>query len=167
MDEFLVKVAEQEAKAAQIDTLRSNYKKEPKRRLKKVDRLREWMGKLEELWRNFNTQHIELQQGREILADTNYNKNKVYENTKLLYEDMKSNIRFLLGSANLQAFNDIFGNEAETTADGESSNAANEQENRPTQNTGEFEDVLEVKPKAMLEKATNQISMKQTRASEQ
>lgn len=91
------------------------------------------MEKLEELWRVFNSQHIQLQQGREMLADTNYNKTN--ENTKLLYEDMKSNIRFLLRIANLQTFNDIFGN---------ASNAPSEQGNTPNQNADELENVFEV-----------------------
>lgn len=122
MENFLEKVTQQEALAAKIDTLRTNYKKEPKRRLKNINRLRQWMVKLEDYWGDFSAMHDELQQGREILADTEYQKTNVFENIKLKYEDMKANLRFILGSANLQTFNDMFGNETEPGGNTETKN---------------------------------------------
>lgn len=130
MESYLSKVAEQEALAKQIEDLRKSYKKEPKRRLKQIDHLGSWMDKLENLWSEFNEAHNELQLENEILSDTEYFKNNVFGNIKLEYDDMKANLRYFLGNANLEAFDNMFdaNNEEQMEAEHEANSEEEEKE---------------------------------------
>lgn len=95
-----------------------------------MERLRSWINELEDLWGKFNEMHDQLQQGREILNDTDYHKNNVFGTIKLEYDDMKANLRYFLGNANLEALNNMFGSddEAENQLDGNYGNEENEEE---------------------------------------
>lgn len=60
MSEFLAKINEQEETYGEIVRIVSNFKKEPKRSLKRTERVLQWLDKINQLWDVFKQRNNEL-----------------------------------------------------------------------------------------------------------
>lgn len=97
MNAFQEKIQQQEETAAKLEKLFVNYRKEPKRYLKRIDRLTEWYDRLRELWDEYSKQNNVLSQEEEQFIQTDYFKERCFDKMKLKYENMFSNLKLRIG----------------------------------------------------------------------
>lgn len=95
MSTFQEKVKQQIELQKDIEKLWSNFKKEPKRSLKKVARVNEWYNLLNEIWDRFRMAHDELSTHDSEFIASDYFGKREFEK-KANYEAMKAKIKKVL-----------------------------------------------------------------------
>lgn len=96
-EQFHELIQKLEKLADDLTKKRQSYKKEPKRRLKNVDRLQEWLESAQRTWLELEEGNETALEQEELLKETNYYKTKRFAKAQLEYDDMTSNIKFNMG----------------------------------------------------------------------
>lgn len=88
MARFNTKLSTQEQIKKKLTKIHENFKKEPKIGLKKINRLNEWLVRLEEVWEQFTAGHEELMDDDEQFFASEYFQQKVFEQCKAMYDEV-------------------------------------------------------------------------------
>lgn len=101
--EFADLLAKQEVLAKQLEAKRIGYKKEPKRRLRDIERLKGWHDSIQAIWIELDEGNNQLLEHEDQLHATEYFTENRFAKSKLYYNDMVHNIRFMIGLCEINA----------------------------------------------------------------
>lgn len=96
MADFAEKIENQEKNFGEISKVVTNFGKEPKRNLKKTERVLQWLDRINELQDEFKQRNAELAENDVELVVSKYFKDRLFETASSKVEKMKDKIEQIL-----------------------------------------------------------------------